>query len=114
MPRLASRSRGQDGLLDAGVDGGGGVVEDEQLGLADHARAKAIRWRWPPERLAPRSPTRVSSPAGSVSTKPVALRDAQGAPRRLVVVRSAPSVTLPRTRVVEHEGLLRHERGRRR
>ena len=36
------------------------------------ARAIARRCRWPPERRAPPSPTRVSSPSGSASTKPSA------------------------------------------
>ena len=30
------------------------------FGLVTSARAIAMRWRWPPERLAPRSPSTVS------------------------------------------------------
>ncbi len=36
------------------------------------ARARAMRCRWPPERLSPRSPTLVSYPSGSSRTKPSA------------------------------------------
>ena len=34
-----------------------------------NARAMAMRCRWPPENLTPRSPTMVASPCGNVSTK---------------------------------------------
>src|SRR5262249_8241039 len=36
------------------------LVEDEDARIADSARAIAMRWRWPPDRLVPRSPTTVS------------------------------------------------------
>ena len=37
------------------------------------ARAMAMRWRWPPESLTPRSPVRVSRPLGRVSMNSQAL-----------------------------------------
>ena len=40
------------------------------VGRASTARASARRWRWPPDRLIPCSPIRVSSPHGSSCTKP--------------------------------------------
>ena len=43
------------------VHRGGGVVEDEHARVHDErARAIAIRWRWPPESVTPRSPITVS------------------------------------------------------
>ena len=74
------------------------------------ARAKAIRWRWPPERLAPRSPTWVSSTVGQLLDEAGALRDVQRAPDALVVVLDTEG-DVAADGVVEHEGLLRHERG---
>ena len=49
-----------DRLLGRGVDGGRRVVEHEDPGSLSSARAIAIRWRWPPLSVSPRSPTRVS------------------------------------------------------
>jgi hypothetical protein len=34
-------------------------------GFVTSARATAMRWRCPPDKVAPRSPTIVSSPSGS-------------------------------------------------
>ena len=42
------------------VDRGGRVVEDQDRGSRSSARAIAIRWRWPPESVIPRSPIMVS------------------------------------------------------
>lgn len=42
------------------VERAGGFVQDEDAGLVNRARAMAMRWRCPPERLPPCSPTRVS------------------------------------------------------
>ena len=41
-------------------------------GSRSSARARASRWRWPPERVTPRSPTHASSPSGSSSMKSMA------------------------------------------
>lgn len=35
------------------------------------ARARATRWRWPPDSLMPRSPTMVAKPSGSASANSV-------------------------------------------
>src|SRR2546423_5725517 len=53
-----------------GIEGGGGLVEDHDEGFFSSARAMEMRWRSPPERSAPRSPTIVSYPCGSRRMKP--------------------------------------------
>ena len=42
------------------VEAGGGLIEDQDGGLADGGAGDAIRCRCPPESVTPRSPTRVS------------------------------------------------------
>jgi hypothetical protein len=42
------------------VHGRGGVVEDQDAGVGEHARAMAMRWRCPPTSEKPRSPMTVS------------------------------------------------------
>jgi hypothetical protein len=49
----------QDLGLGLGVHGGEDVVENEQGGSRARARPMAVRWRWPPDRVTPRSPSRV-------------------------------------------------------
>ena len=44
------------------VEMGRSLVEDEDLGSANNARAMATRCRWPPDNLTPRSPMVVSYP----------------------------------------------------
>jgi len=34
--------------LDRDVEGGHGLVTDDQLGIEGEGRAMPIRWRWPP------------------------------------------------------------------
>ncbi len=46
--------------LTAFVDGAGGLVEDQDRASVSNARARASRWRCPPESVAPRSPTSVA------------------------------------------------------
>ena len=63
--RCTSLQRLLDLGLGGGVDRRGGVVEDRgSAGSARIARAIAIRWRWPPESVSPRSPIIVSYPFG--------------------------------------------------
>src|SRR5262245_18304615 len=42
------------------VEGARRLIEDQNARVGDGARAIAMRWRWPPERVEPRSPTIVS------------------------------------------------------
>ena len=42
------------------------------LGSVSNALASANRWRWPPDRVRPRSPMTVSYPSGSASMKSAA------------------------------------------
>ena len=42
------------------VERAGRLVENQDARVGDSARAIAIRWRWPPESVEPRSPTMVS------------------------------------------------------
>ena len=81
-------------------------------GLRTIARAIAMRWRWPPETIAPRSPTSVSSPSGSEATISARLAAA-------IARSSAPSVdVLPAVehvlaqRAVEEERVLLDQRDR--
>ena len=53
--------RGLDRLLGRGVDRASRVVEHEHRAGRRAARARSrCRWRWPPDSVSPRSPTRVS------------------------------------------------------
>ena len=54
-------------------------------GRRTSARARATRWRWPPLRLTPRSPTTVSRPCGVSATKSSA-RASRSASHSLLVV----------------------------
>ena len=59
-PRIASRSAS---LIARSVEASTEEVASSRIstrGSASSARAIARRWRWPPERVSPRSPTRVS------------------------------------------------------
>ena len=49
-----------DHALGLRVDAGGGVVEDEDARILQKGPGDRDRCFWPPERVAPRSPTRVS------------------------------------------------------
>ena len=54
------------------------------------ARASAIRWRWPPDSVTPRSPSIVSYPLESAPMKPCALARSAAAPISPAVARGAP------------------------
>ena len=59
-PRIASRSAS---LISPSVEASTLEVASSRTrirGSASSARAMAIRWRWPPLSVSPRSPTRVS------------------------------------------------------
>ena len=59
-PRITSRSAS---LILASVVASTDAVASSRMrirGSISSARAIAIRWRWPPESVRPRSPTRVS------------------------------------------------------
>ena len=65
-------------------------------GRRSSALAMARRWRWPPDRVDPRSPTTVSSPSGSASTNPSAATTTRAASISSSVT-SLPRVRLSRT-----------------
>ena len=74
------------------------------------ARAMAMRWRWPPESVTPRSPICVSKPCGRRRMNSVGVRELGGA-LDLGVARVRPAeadVVGDRSR--EHHGVLRHQR----
>ena len=54
----------EDPRLGLGVDGGEGVVEDEERGVREESARERGPLLLPPERVMPRSPTIVSSPFG--------------------------------------------------
>ena len=80
-------------------------------GRRTSARARARRWRWPPERLAPRSPRGASRPPGSARTtsstrarrSAAQTASSSGAPGSP----SSASVTFDAHGVLEHERRLR-------
>ena len=57
----------QDALFRVGIDAGQCVVEDEDCGRRNRARAIAERCFCPPDSVTPRSPTMVSKPCGNSS-----------------------------------------------
>ncbi len=109
-PRARLTQTGQDGLLDTGVDGGGGIVEDEQLGLADHGARQGDSLALTPREAGAALAHTGLEPIGQPLDEAGTLRDVQGAPDALVVVLDTER-DVAADAVVEHEGLLRHERG---
>ena len=73
------------------------------------ARAMAMRWRWPPDRVTPRSPTIVSYPSGISLMNSCGVGQFRGADD-LGAVRFRPAVgdVLPDRRV-EQQRVLQHE-----
>jgi len=51
---------GVDLCLGPRIDGGGGVVQDQDRRVVISALASDTRWRWPPDRVRPCSPMTVS------------------------------------------------------
>ena len=82
-------------------------------GSPTSARARATRWRCPPESVSPRSPTTVSQPRGSscTSSPSPAVSAAARIRSSSAVLVSQPHVVAQRAR--EEEGLLRHVADRR-
>ena len=69
-------------------------------GRSSSARASAVRWRWPPESITPRSPTTVSQPSGRSGTSFASC------------ARRAASTIISRARVGAAEGDVLRERHR--
>ncbi len=67
-----------------------------------------MRWRCPPDRVVPRSPTIVSTPSGSSVTNSAAWLIASASSSTVPSIRAEREVAADR--VVEEEGALRHER----
>ena len=94
---LACRALGDKRLDDTfgdRIDGIRRFVEDEKAGAAKQRPGNPVRCRWPPERLRPRVPTRVSKPAGRSPMKrsASAARPPRRCPRRWrPLIRSARS-----------------------
>ena len=80
-------------------------------GRRTSARASESRWRWPPDRVVPRSPSRLSSPSRQRGDEAVGLGGAQGRPHLLVGDVGAQG-DVAAHRVVEEERALRHQRRR--
>ena len=59
LPHHAAQPR-QDLFFGVGIDRRQRVVQDQDAGIDDDARAIAVRCFWPPESVMPRSPTIVS------------------------------------------------------
>jgi hypothetical protein len=57
---LQRPERGAQRVVALGIEVGVGLVEDDEARLAVQARARAMRWRCPPDRREPPSPTGVS------------------------------------------------------
>ena len=79
-------------------------------GRRTSARASESRCRWPPERVVPRSPSRVSRPSGRAATKPSAWA-VRSASHTVVVGHVGAERDVAAHGVVEQERLLRHQRG---
>ena len=101
--RIAASTRGSTALVASS--------RTSSRGRPASARARVSRWRWPPERMVPRSPTTVSRPSRQPADEPVGL----GQPQRRTTP-AASSTPAPVQRhvaahgVVEHERHLRHQR----
>jgi hypothetical protein len=77
--------------LGALVDRAEHVVEQQQAGRRYSARASAVRWRWPPDSVTPRSPTTVSRPSGSARTSSDRHAAASTCVEQRVARRAAPA-----------------------
>ena len=59
-PSISRSQRVDDRLLGRRIQTGRRLVENQDRRVADDRAAIAMRWRWPPESVTPRSPTIVS------------------------------------------------------
>ena len=71
-----------------------GSTSTRNSGSISRTRTSASRWRWPPEKLRPRSSTRVSRPSASASSTSSAL--ASSIAWRIVAVVGSRGATAPR------------------
>ncbi len=69
----------------------------------------AIRWRWPPERVAPRSPMTVSYPLGRLGDKLVGVGQLGGLADPSRVIHVAPGGDVFGDAHAKQEGVLRHQ-----
>ena len=99
-PRIAASTRGSTADVASS--------RTSRRGRRTTARASAMRWRWPPDSEAPRSPTRVSSPSGSAATKPSACASRSAAHTASSSIVGAQRDVAAHG-VVEQERLLRHD-----
>ena len=95
-----------------GVDGRGGLVEQEARGVGDVGRARATSWRSPTDRCSPRCPTWVSSPSRQRVEPVVEAELAEGQPHVVLVGARLAEAHVLDDRGLEQEALLGHQHER--
>ena len=74
------------------------------------ARAMAMRWRWPPDSVTPRSPTGVSNFCGSAAMKSAACANSAARATSASLACGPAEADIVAHRGGEHHAVLRHQR----